>query len=419
MAQKINWTSEKRKISGLKFFEGNPRKASEKEAIDLDNSLNKFSLADPIIINLDGEVIGGNFRLSRLKEKGLEEVDVRVPDRQLDRKEAEELNLRLNKNTGSWDNDLLANFGKDMLEDVGWSSEELDNIFQLKLVEDDFDAEAEYAKITEPVTKTGDLYQLGVHRLLCGDSTSEDDFKKLFGDKKARMIFTDPPYNVDYKCPGGLDYASTKFGGTGGKILNDNKTDEECLDFYTKVLKNLYNFSTDDCSIYWWFANKNNYINRQAFKFSEWHMSQIIIWLKNSMVFSRGQDYHRQYEPCMFGWKRKKSHYKNKKINDFKDVFNLDFNDYNEMLDVWYEKRDITSKYVHPTQKPVRLAERGLKKNSQNYDIVADVFGGSGSTMIGCEQLHRTCYMAEMDPKYVDVIVKRWEQFTGDKAKLI
>ena len=129
------------------------------------------------------------------------------------------------------------------------------------------------------------------------------------------------------------------------------------------------------------------------------------------MVFARGQDYHRMYEPCMMGWKQKNKHYKNTKINDFKDVFNLEYEDFSELPDVWYEKRDKTNEYVHPTQKPVRLAERALKKNSEEDDFVVDLFGGSGSTLIACDQLKRRAYLMELDPKYCDVIRKRYAKY--------
>ena len=159
----MKWKTEKRKISELKPYPGNPRKANEKEVKDLDNSLRKFSVAEPLVINTDNTVIGGNFRLSRLKEKGVKEVDVRVPDRKLTKREADELNLRLNKNQGQWDEDLLANFDEELLKEVGWESEELDEIFQLGLEEDEFNAEQEYQKIVEPKAKYGDLYGLGAY----------------------------------------------------------------------------------------------------------------------------------------------------------------------------------------------------------------------------------------------------------------
>ncbi len=407
-------------INILKPAEYNPRTASEQEVKNLTDSIREFGLVDPIIVNCAearrNVVLGGHFRLRIAKDMEYTQVPVvylNIPDIEKEK----ELNLRLNKNNGSWDFDLLAKFDDTLLQNVGFSSDELDRIFKEPMKEDEFDAEKEYQQITEPSVKSGDLYQLGDHRLLCGNSEKPEDVALLMNGKLARMIFTDPPYNVDYKSPAGLSYDSTKFGGTGGKIFNDDKTDEECIRFYTDVLKNLFKFSTDDVTIYWWFANKNNWINRMAFENAGWHMSQIIIWLKNSMVFSRGQDYHRQYEPCMLGWKKKQAHYKNKKIADLKDVFNLDFTDFSEMMDVWYQKRDPTMSYVHPTQKPVRLAERALKKNSERGDIIVDLFGGSGSTLIACEQLDRKAYLAEIDPKYVQVALTRWCQFTGKKAE--
>jgi len=368
-----------------------------------------------MVLDKKNVIIVGHGRFEAAKLLKLKEVPCIIVD--LPAKKAIAYRLADNKlNESPWDMELvikeLKELDDEMLKLTGFDE---DIITEVR--EDGFDAQEEYDKIKEPKAKTGDVYELGRHRLMCGDSAKRSDVEVLMKEKKARLVFTDPPYNVDYKSPGGLDYSSTKFGGTGGKIFNDNKSDEDCLEFYIDVLKNLFDFSTDDVTIYWWFANKNNSINRHAFDNSGWHMSQIIIWLKNSMVFSRGQDYHRQYEPCMVGWKNKKVHYKNRKITNFKDVFNLDFDDYSEMMDVWYEKRDITQKYVHPTQKPLRLAERGIKKNSERGDIVVDLFGGSGSTLMSCEQMDRVCYSMEMDPKYVDVIIKRWEEFTNKKVK--
>ncbi|MCL5435931.1 MAG: site-specific DNA-methyltransferase [Patescibacteria group bacterium] len=225
---------------------------------------------------------------------------------------------------------------------------------------------------------------------------------------------------VDYKSPGGKSYNSKKYGGTGRKIFNDNLSEEKALQFYKSVLKNLYDFSEKDVSLYWWFANRNNKINRQAWEESGWMMSQIVIWLKNSMIFSQGQDYHRCYEPCMFGWKKGQHHFTNKQYANFKDVMELeDVEQFSDMLDVWFQRRDTTNQYLHPTQKPVRLAERALRKNSSASGVVVDLFGGSGSTLIGCEQMGRKCYVMELDPKYCDVIIQRYEKFTGKKAEKI
>ncbi len=426
------------KLSDLKEAPYNPRQISDEALNGLKISLDRFGDLSGITFNTrTGHLVAGHQRIKALREEyGDIEFDgekIVTPDgkefrvRFVDWDESKEkaANIAANSETitGEFTDDVQG-----LLEEIRLSMDDLydglhfDKIeipevdFDVnKVEEDDFDVQSELDKISKPKSKRGDLYQLGRHRLLCGDSTGPTDIGKLMDGDKARLIFTDPPYNVDYKSPGGLSYNSKKFGGSGGKIFNDNKSDGECLQFYTDVLINLYENSTDDVTIYWWFANRNNAINRAAFEAANWHMSQIIIWLKNSFVFSRGQDYHRMYEPCMLGWKKGKKHFRTRGLNNFSDVFNLEFDDFVEQFDVWYEKRDNTAKYVHPTQKPVRLPERALKKNSIKNDIVLDVFGGSGSTMIACEQLSRKCYSMELDPKFVDVIVTRYVKYTGNK----
>lgn len=214
--------------------------------------------------------------------------------------------------------------------------------------------------------------------------------------------------------PNGLSYNSDKYGGTGGRIFNDDKSPEDALIFYKKVLAQLHNFSIDDCSLYWWFASRITDINIQALRESGWHMSQICLWLKNSIIYSPGQLYHRIYEPCMVGWKQGQTHFRNTAFATFSELWTLDIKTFANQLDVWYQKRDNTSKYIHPTQKPVQLAERALKRSSELGDIVLDAFGGSGSTMISCEQLGRKARLIEIDPKYCDAIVTRWCQYKKD-----
>lgn len=416
----LEWKTEKRTVGQLVPCSYNPRQISEEQKVQLLKSLEKFNLVEIPAINTDNTILAGHQRVMALMLQGKEKevIDVRVPNRQLTKAEADEYMIRSNKNTGDWNFDLLKNFNFDFLSSVGFTSFELDNIFEMGCKEDDFDSQKEYDNIKTSKTKIGDVYELGKHRLVCGSSTDEKIFEKLLGKEKARLIFTDPPYNVNYVSPSGLTYSSKKFGNSG-KIFNDNLSDEQCLKFYTDVLNNLHKFSKDEVSIYWWFAHKNTPINRKAFEQSGWHFSQEIIWLKNSHVISFGQDFHRCYEPCMLGWKEKQKHFKNKKYTKFSDVITMDIDTYADCLDVWYQKRDLTTQYVHPTQKPVRLAERALKRSSDVDDIVLDVFGGSGSTLIACEQMKRKAYCIELDQKYCDVIVARYEKFTGQKAKLI
>ncbi len=210
MREPISWTNEKRMIKELIPATYNPRQATEKEESDLAISIDRFSLADPIIINRNNTVIGGHFRLRMLERKGISECDVRVPNRLLDVVEEKELNLRLNKTQGSWDLNLLKDFGKDMLSDVGFESMDMDRIFP-EVKEDDFDAQKEYDAIIEPVAKLGNIYQLGNHRLMCGDAAKESDVALLVNGCLARLVFTDTPYNVNYKSAAGLTYSSKKW----------------------------------------------------------------------------------------------------------------------------------------------------------------------------------------------------------------
>ncbi len=407
-------------IGALTFAEYNPRQISKHDFHKLVQSIKEFGFVEPVVINKDNTIIGGHMRVRAAKELNINEIPCIQVD--LPKEKEKALNLALNRIHGDWDEEKLAELLFELenlpeLELTGFSESEVAKVLDtVRLAkEDEFDSQKEYDAIKEPVTKLGDLYELGRHRLLCGDATEPESWKKLMGDEKANLIFTDPPYNVDYQSPAGMTYSSTKYGDSG-KIFNDNKSDEDCVAFYIAVLKNLLTFSADDAPLYWWFANKNNHLNRIAFEQAGWYFSQIIIWLKNSFVFSRGQDYHRVYEPCMFGWKKGKSHYSNKQYSNYSDVFNTNFAEFEETLDVWYAHRDNTNEYVHPTQKPVKLAERALKKSSKIGSKVVDAFGGSGSTLIACENLNRSAYLMELDPKFVDVIVKRWEQFTGEKA---
>lgn len=408
-------------LESLKLHPDNPRTIKDDQFKKLCKSIKDnadYFETRPILCNKDMVIFAGNMRWRAAKEVGMKEVPVAVMD--IPEERQREIMIRDNHENGIWDFDQLSKmFDFNELVDWGFDRDNLKLKFSLlsDAKEDDFDPEGEYKKIATPVTKLGDLYHMGDHRLLCGSSTSHEDFERLMGGGKGHMVFTDPPYSVDYRPQKGkIDHKRHVRGYGDEGIFNDAKSDPEAIIFYTEILKLLYEFTTKDCPIYWWLAMNKIDLNLKAFEDSGWKTSQTIIWLKNYMTFSRGVDYHRQYEPCLFGWKKKETHFRNKGIQTYKDVFNLDYQDFNELFDVWYEKRDNVADYVHPTQKPVRLAERALKKSSRNEDIVIDAFGGSGSTLICCQQMDRKGYIMELDPKYCDVIVKRWEQFTGERA---
>lgn len=331
----------------------------------------------------------------------------------LDEKNERELNLRLNRNLGEWDWNMLANFGEEELLQVGFTSEELDKMFNLE--EDEFDAQKEYDQIVEPQTKLGDLYQLGNHKLLCADSTLKESFEKLMENEKAQLVFTDPPYNVGYDYT--ISYVEGRVRKNKFHVFNDKKNKEEFIDFINKVFENCYSFSKENTSFYCWHASQTEYLFRLGIEQANWHIAQTLHWLKNGTTFSIGLDYLYANEPCYYGWKKGEKHFNNKQaVKDFKNIIALDIEDFKELPNIWYENRDKIKDYQHPTQKPVRLAERAIKKHSNRNDIVLEPFNGSGSTMIACEQLDRKCYAIELDPKFVDVAIKRFETFTNKKA---
>ena len=367
-------------IAKIKLYDKNAKKHPDNQLKQIADSLRRFGWQQPIKLG--------------------EEKAYRLADNKLNESEWD-MGLAIEELKGLSDEMFeLTGFGKDLLISVD---------------EDNFDAQAEYDKIKEPTVKQGDLYQLGEHKLLCGDSTKKESYEKLMGGGLADMVFTDPPYNVGYDYTG--IYTKGKKANVPEVRFNDKKKPEEFTNFIYEVFKNCYDFSKKDCPFYQWLASRNESLVRKGTENAGWFISQTIIWLKDRMVFSPGQDYHRIYEPCYFGWKKGIKHFVNKKGHGAeKDFILLEKNDFEEWLDVLYERKDKIVDYIHPTQKPIRLAERALKYHSNTGFIILEPFNGSGSTMMACEQLKRKCYAIELDPKFVQVAIKRWEDYTGQKA---
>lgn len=400
-------------IDELRPAEYNPRQLTDKQYDDLRRSIERFGLVDPIIVNgaenRKNVVIGGHQRLKIAKDLGIKEVPVVYVNIQ-DIEKEKELNLRLNKNLGEWDWDMLANFEAEMLVDVGFDWKEIGKYFDIQLEEDNPEEIIPASEEECPVNR-GDIWQLGEHRIMCGDSTNIDDVKKLMAGELAQMIFTDPPYNVGYS----YDWRSSLHKGkkVAHRFFNDNKRAEEYEEFIKRVFSNAYVVSKNDATVYCWFANKFGREIMNGLEQAGWHLSQQLIWLKNYPVLSVGQDYQRVYEPCWYGWKKGQKRFLVKNPKD-RDVIN--WSEWDLLFDVWKEARDNVQEYIHPTQKPVRLAERALMKSSRPGDIVLDLFAGSGSTLIACEQAGRRCFTMDVDPLYVYGVIRRWEQFTGKKA---
>ena len=358
----MEWKSERRKIEDLKPAKYNPRKISEKAKTDLDNSITAFNLVDPLIINFDGTLIGGHQRLTILKEKGILEVDVRVPDQQLPEHQEKELNLRLNRVFGEFDLDLLMTFDPAMLENVGFESDELDKIFKVKDNEND-----DVVPDNPPgICHRGDIYKLGEHRLMCGDSISAEDVTLLMGGGGvAAMIHTDPPYNVDYGVSKNPRHKIRT-------IENDKQSPEDWEVFCKKLFEIFKTFNNGD--IYMWGASAPEGMRMRLWLTEAGcHWSATIIWKKQQLVLTPA-NYQRIYEPCFYGWFNKSS-----------------FGDDRKQTEVWEIDRPHNSK-LHPTMKPIELCERAILNSSKRNDIVLDLFLGSGSTLIACEKTNRICY---------------------------
>jgi len=375
----------------------NPRKdlkPDDKEYEKLKRSIEEFGYVEPVIWNKKtGNVVGGHQRLKVLLDLGQTEIDCVVVE--LDPQREKALNLALNKIQGEWDENKLAELMAELdagAFDVSLTGFDMDEIEDLvaqinvpeEITEDDVPEAPE-----EPVTKPGDLWLLGRHRLLCGDSTDQTVIAKLMENQLADMIFTDPPYNVDYE-------GKTK---EKLKIVNDSMGDEDFRSFLTSAFKNMAQKSKEGAPIYVCHADSEGLNFRAAFKEAGWDLKQCIIWVKQHFVMGR-QDYQWQHESILYGWKPGAAH---KFYGDRKQTT------------VWQIDRPMASR-EHPTMKPVPLCAKAIENSSKAGDIVLDLFGGSGSTLIACEQLNRTCYMMELDPIYCDVIIKRWENFTGKKA---
>lgn len=386
---------EKRNVSDLIPAKYNPRKdlkPGDKEYEKIKNSITEFGYADPIIINSDNTIIGGHQRLKVLRDLGYTEVDCVVIE--IDKTKEKALNIALNKISGEWNVELLKDLIDDLkesnfdIEFTGFDPPELDELFSelhnKDVKEDDFDVDE---VLKEPaISRLGDLWLLGRHRLICGDSTAEETYKLLMDGKKANLTVTDPPYNVAYEAK-------------AGKIQNDDMKDDEFYNFLLAAFTNIYNVMENDASIYVFHADTEGLNFRKAFVDAGFYLSGVCIWAKQSLVLGRSP-YQWKHEPILFGWKKDGRHrwYSDRKQST---VWNFDRPSKNDL---------------HPTMKPVALCAYPIQNSSMSNCIVLDPFGGSGSTLIACEQTNRICYSIELDEKYTDVIIKRYiEQVGTDK----
>lgn len=414
-------------INQLKPYENNPR--INDNAVDaVAASIKEFGFKVPIIVDKDNVIVAGHTRLKAAQKLGLEEVPVIVAD-DLTEEQVKAFRLADNKvsELADWDfqklEEELAGIDIDMSR-FNFDMKELSSEFDKHkdIVEDDFNVEAELESITEPVCQMGDVYQLGDHRLLCGDSTKKEDVEKLLQGKLADLVVTDPPYNMAYEGAGNTPDSKRK----SNRILNDKMSDADFHTFLFLVYEAMAHGMKDGASCYVFYKELGNGVFITAMQEGGLNFKQELIWVKNQLVLG-GAKYQNMYEPCLFGCKGKQvaSWYGKRKqtsvIESIDTMNEIELRDaIRELIsgietDVVREKKPLVND-MHPTMKPIKLLARLIRNSSAENDIVLDQFGGSGSTLIACEQLKRACYTMELDPKYCDVIIKRWETMTGKKA---
>lgn len=386
----------------------NSRTHNDEQVAQIVASIKEFGFTNPILIGADDVIIAGHGRLLAAQRMGLKEVPiVRLPH--LTETQRRALVIADNKialNAG-WDEEMLALEMKELgdldfdLDLLGFSLDELKELEAFGEPEPSGNTdEDEVPEVPEEaITKPGDMWILGEHRLLCGDTTMVDDLKKLMADDTADMIFTDPPYNVNYGATmkDSLRYHAGTLGGR--KIMNDNLGDG-FAQFLTDSLSNLMMFNKG--AAYVCMSSSELHTLYSAFVSAGGKWSTFIMWAKNTFTLGRA-DYQRQYEPILYGWSADKKHYW---CGD------------RDQSDVWEYNKPVRND-LHPTMKPVELVERAINNSSKVGDIVLDGFGGSGSTLIAAEKTRRKARLMELDPKFCDVIVRRWEEYTGKKAELL
>lgn len=384
---------EKKNTADLLPADYNPRKdlkPGDAEYEKLKRSIEQFGYVEPVIWNkTTGRVVGGHQRLKVLMDMCITEVECVVVE--MDESQEKALNIALNKISGDWDKDKLALLIADLqgadfdVSLTGFEPAEIDDLFKdtLKdgIKDDEFDVDTELQKPT--FSKAGDVWSLGRHRLVCGDSTKAETYDLLMGGVKANLVITDPPYNVNYE-------------GSAGKIKNDNMADEAFYNFLLDAYTQMHSAMADDASIYVFHADTEGLNFRRAFADAGFYLSGCCIWKKQSLVLGRSP-YQWQHEPCLYGWKKNGKHQ-------------------------WYTGRKETTIWEfdkpkkngdHPTMKPIPLLAYPIMNSTMSNAVVLDPFGGSGSTLITCEQTDRICFTIELDEKFCDVIVKRYIEQVG------
>lgn len=417
---KLTWTTVQKKVNELIPQKINPRTITDKQMSDLTRSLKKYNLVEIPAIDLNGNILAGHQRIKALKilGRGDELIDVRIPNRKLTDKESKEYLIASNKLGGDWDFEALKSFELDTLEFAGFEDIEIAEFMDKdkEVIEDNFNVEKELKKIKKPHTKLGDIIILGKHKILCGDSTNKDNLQKLFGKERASMIYSDPVYNININYDGGVG-GKKDYGGN----VNDTRSYEE----YKKFLKDSMGAGLAVCHkdihMFYWCDQIFIGVVQELYRSLGIANKRVCLWLKNSQNCVPKVFCNKAYEPAVYGVRGKP--YLTKSMTDLTEIMNKDFSTGNELmsqvddfLEIWTAKRLAAQDYEHATSKPPQLHEKAIKRCTKPDDIILDSFLGSGSTLIAGEMLGRRVYGCELEPMFCDLIVRRWEKLTSQKA---
>ncbi len=420
------WTNAKRKVRDLLGAEYNPRKMTENERRDLEDSIKEFGTVVPVVLNTgtrENILIGGHQRVKIYADLGIEEINVMIPSRELNEKEEKTLNLRLNKNTGSWNEEMLKELDMDLLLEVGFGDEDLQALFDdVDVIDDDFDIERAVKETKVARVKPGEIWQMGDHKLLVGDSTVSEQVQRLMGSDLADLIYCDPPYNIGLDYSKGISTSGKYEGSYTGK--KDSKKDGVYALFIDLSIKATLSIAKPNAHVFYWCDERYIWLIQTLFRQNEIDSKRVCLWIKNNFNMTPQVAFNKAYEPCVYGTIGKPL--LNKNITNSNELLNKEIGSGNQVheeiidiINIWLEKRDNAQDYNHPTQKPVTLNEKPLKRCSAPGQIVFSGFAGGGSDLIACEQLNRKWRGVEQDLIFATVCLDRWEKFTNKKAKLL
>lgn len=414
---KLIWKTEVRDVKDLIIWNQNPRKISKMAMEKLKQKIIENGFHSVIVIDTDNTILSGNQRKTALLQLGVHHVHVLVPNRKLNDTERSKIAIESNINDGDWDFKLLKEFDIELLTEVGFPESDLADIFDnnISTKVENFDVEKELKNIQEPRTKTGDIILLGKHKIICGDSTDPEVLKRLFEDKKASMIYSDPIYNIKLDYDKGLG-GKQSYGGT----VKDNKTDEEYMNFLKRSMSAALAVSKKDAHVFYWNTEQHIWIVQVLYRELGIENKRVCLWIKNGHNPTPLVAFNKCYEPCIYGTKG--SPYLSKKEQGLTEVLNKEITTGNDSIDevnIWTAKRVKSKDYHHATTKPVELHEKAIRRCTLPGDIILDSFLGSGSTLIAAEQLQRVVFGVEMEPIFCDLIINRYEKLTGNKAQII